>query len=152
MVFSQHNIGISQSWEIIFSLFLTKKQSKTGCYHKTRSFDCSVIKHYRYTYNCSVLIALLYRYYTGRPYFIQVIYGSTSFCLPLLLRLNNKTLSGRLYNSDIFKEADFGFLKLTTVTVWENKCMLRKAKCIRDLRHKQILIWILFVKLNNQLG
>lgn len=110
MVFSQHNIGISQSWEIIFSLFLTKKQSKTGCYHKTRSFDWSVIKHYRYTYNSSVLIALLYRYYTGRPYFTQVIYGSTSFCLPLLLRLNNKTLSGRLYNSDIFKEADYGFV------------------------------------------
>lgn len=109
MVFSQHNIGISQSWEIIFSLFLTKKQLKTGCYHKTRSFDCSVIKHYRYTYNCSVLIALLYRYYTGSPYFTQVIYGSTSFCLPLPLRLNNKTLLGRLYNSDIFIEAEFGF-------------------------------------------
>lgn len=60
------------------------------------------------TYNCSVLIALLYRYYTGRPYFTQVIYGSTSFCLPLLLRLINKTLLGRLYNSDIFIEADFG--------------------------------------------
>lgn len=109
---------------------------KIGCYYKIRSFDWLVIKYYRCIYNCSVFIVLLYRYDIGRLYFIEVIYGLILFCLFLLLWLNNKIFLGRFYNFDIFKEVDFGFLKFMIVIVWENKCMLRKVKCIRDLRYK----------------